>query len=82
MLGSQKLYLRDGIDVYLADNDTLIFVYLATRKRISLKIDPSLLQVLPLLDGTRNIDEVCVKIEKSGVGTSSKNIQKFVNFLQ
>ena len=82
MLDAQKPYLRDGIDVYLADNDTLIFVYLATRKRVSLKIDPSLFSVLPLLDGTRNIHEVYAHIIESGASISLENVQKFVSFLQ
>lgn len=47
-------FLRDGIDVYVRGDDEVHFVFLATRKRITVKAKPFLVQSLAWLEGKEN----------------------------
>ena len=50
-------HLRDGVDVYIDDQELLItFVFLSTRQRLQVKAEKELIQILPLLDGETSIE--------------------------
>lgn len=54
----ERPYLRDGIDVYLGENDEITFVYLSTRKRLQLKCHPSLIESLKWMRGHKSIADI------------------------
>ncbi len=52
-----EFILRDGIDLYFnEDTELAIFVFLASRKRISIKVESKLLLIISKLDGINTID--------------------------
>ena len=48
-------FLRDGIDVYVRGDDEVHFVFLATRKRITVKVKSFLIHSLAWLDGKEDM---------------------------
>lgn len=55
-------FLRDGVDVYVRGDDEVHFVFLATRKRITAKIKPFLIQSLAWLDGKADVDSLAERM--------------------
>jgi len=52
MINLSKLILRDGVDIYFNEDEKfVIFVFLASRKRLKLQINPKLLLIVSKLDG-------------------------------
>lgn len=74
-----KPYLRDGVDVYINDQDkTVIFVFLSTRERIQLNVEPFLVKLLPDMDGEHTVNNL---IENAG-GEQKNQIVSFVGYLE
>ncbi len=76
-----KPFLRDGVDVYISDNREVHFVFLATKRRISIKLNPELLEVLPLLDGFNTIDQIFDLLRNAHPKLEINKINNFVSFL-
>lgn len=57
-------FLRDGIDVYIRGDDEVHFVFLATRKRITLKAKPFLVQSLAWLEGKDRVDSLVERMAR------------------
>lgn len=55
-------FLRDGVDVYVRGDDEVHFVFLATRKRITAKVKPFLIQALALLEGNEHVDSLLDRV--------------------
>jgi len=52
MTNLEQLILRDGVDIYFNEDDNFVFfVFLASRKRLKLQINPKLLLIISKLDG-------------------------------
>lgn len=52
-----NLILRDGVDIYFNEDENIVFfVFLASRKRLKLQINPKLLLVVSSLDGKNSLD--------------------------
>ena len=51
-------YLRDGVDVYLGESEEVTFVYLSTRKRLTIKCHPGLIQSLTWMRGRKTVDDI------------------------
>jgi molybdopterin/thiamine biosynthesis adenylyltransferase len=77
----EKPYLREGVDIYVEDNDsnitTVIFVFLSTRKRIQMKVRKNLVASLPLFNGENSIDDILAKTK-----SSRSELEKFVSYLE
>ncbi len=59
-----KPYLRDGVDVYINDKSkTVTFVFLSTRKRIQLNVEPYLVLLLPKMDGSYTVKSLADSVE-------------------
>ena len=51
-------WLRDGVDVFVAQGSYVYFVFLATRRRIGVRADPRLLASLEWLDGEATVAQL------------------------
>lgn len=57
-------FLRDGIDVYVRGDDEVHFVFLATRKRITAKVKPFLIQSLSWLEGKEDVNSLAERMAR------------------
>lgn len=48
-------YLRDGVDVFIRNDEELHFIYLSSRKRVVVRAIPALIQSLTWLDGSSHL---------------------------
>jgi molybdopterin/thiamine biosynthesis adenylyltransferase len=71
-------FLRDGIDVYVRGDDEVHFVFLATRKRITVKVKPFLIQSLAWLEGKEDMDSLAEGMARAH-GTDAR--EQFIAFL-
>ncbi len=55
--------LRDGIDVYLGDDEDLVFVFLTTRKRVKVACLPCLVRIIPRLNGNTSLGDLLVGLD-------------------
>ncbi len=76
-------YLRDGVDVYLGEFDEVTFVYLSTRKRLTLKCHPGLVQALTWMRGHKTLDDIQELFQKNfpESGLDNAKVADFVKFL-
>ncbi len=51
-------YLRDGVDVYVGNENELTFVYLSTRKRLRVKCHPDLIESLTWMRGRKTVADI------------------------
>ena len=78
--GSLRLWLRDGVDVYISPDDVVHFVFLSTRKRLRLKVTPLLIECLEWLDGSASVMELDARYEARATSLDSKHPSSFVDF--
>lgn len=76
-------YLRDGVDVYLGESDEVTFVYLSTRKRLTLKCHPGLVQSLTWMRGRKTVRDIQILFQESypNSGLDDDKVEDFINFL-
>ncbi len=72
--------LRDGIDVYLFD-DLVTFVFLSSRKRISVKITSVLIESLQWLTGSHSFDELNIKFLSLNTNFDKNSFKLFIEYL-
>lgn len=76
---SFKPWLRDGVDVYISSDAVLHFVYLATRKRLGLRVAPQLIDALEWLDGSCTVRELEQKFNaKVGDGLQFRPLLQYM----
>lgn len=74
-------YLRDGVDVYIEENQdsssiSVTFVFLSTRKRLQVNSDPVLVKSLSLMDGENTISAIA-----DIIGVHRDKVLNFVQYL-
>jgi molybdopterin-synthase adenylyltransferase len=76
-------YLRDGVDVYLGEADEVTFVYLSTRRRLTIKCHHGLIQSLTWMRGQKTVRDIKLlfheKYPKSGL--DDEKIEDFIKYL-
>lgn len=77
-----KPYLRDGIDVYIRGEDEVHFVFLATRTRIVLRVQPDLIKSLAWLDGTSTCDALVRRMTDVHGAESGKRLRALLDYLE
>ena len=75
-------FLRDGIDVYVRGDEEVHFVYLATRKRITARVKPFLIQSLAWLDGQNTVDHLAERVARSHGEKARTQFLGFLRYLQ
>lgn len=83
MLGEETFrpYLRDGVDVYLRDDDEIHFVFLASRKRIVVKATKPLIQSISWLDGTSSLKQLTSRFLAENPDVGENSFLSFVEYL-
>lgn len=75
-----KLLLRDGIDLYYDDTENLaIFIYLASRAKLKIIVDKTLLLIISSLDGSKTLKEYALINKLTDLETI--NLIKFGDYL-
>ncbi|WP_413896158.1 HesA/MoeB/ThiF family protein [Rhodoferax sp.] len=76
-------YLRDGVDVYLGESDEVTFVYLSTRKRLTVKCHPGLIQSLTWMRGRKTVGDIQILFRKNypQSGLDEQKVEDFINYL-
>lgn len=81
-------YLRDGVDVYVHNDESLTFVFLSTRKRIQLRSHWYLVDLLHYLDGNHPlsdlVDHAVERLTSSGEKKDPKveyHVHRFIEYL-
>lgn len=72
--------IRDGIDVYIENDNILIFVYLSSRKRIRLKANEIYIKLLEKMNGENSFKKLKYFFDNES-DLSDKSFNKFVNYL-
>lgn len=75
-------FLRDGIDVYVRGEDEVHFVFLATRKRITTKVKPILVQALAWLDGKEDVAQLTERIARVHGEEARGQLLAFLDYLE
>ncbi|HCZ14283.1 MAG TPA: hypothetical protein DHV85_06740, partial [Candidatus Accumulibacter sp.] len=75
-------FLRDGIDVYVRGDDEVHFVFLGTRKRITAKVKPFLIQSLAWLDGKENVDSLAERVARVQGADARDQFIAFLAYLE
>lgn len=74
--------LRDGVDVYVVGEDEAVFVFLSTRKRISVACEPYLLDALRWMDGAHSLVDLLDRIgTRSDDEAARDKLRAFVEYL-
>mgnify|MGYP005850415929 CR=1 FL=1 len=81
-IGSLRLWLRDGVDVYISPDAVVHFVFLSTRKRLRLRVTPLLFECLEWLDGSASVLELNERYEARASSLGIKPSSSFVDFIQ
>lgn len=63
--GSLRLWLRDGVDIYISPESVIHLVFLSTRKRLRLKATPILIESLEWFDGSASVSDLEVRYTSS-----------------
>lgn len=76
-------YLRDGVDVYLGESEEVTFVYLSTRKRLTIKCHPGLIQSLTWMRGRKTVDDIQLLFRQNypNSGLVDEKVEDFINYL-
>ena len=75
-----RLWLRDGVDVYISPNSDVHFVFLATRKRIRLKVCTSLIDSLEWFSGSSCVAELNKKYQEIRPTKADGSASSFLDF--
>jgi len=75
-------FLRDGIDVYIRGDSEVHFVFLATRKRIIVKVKPFLIQSLAWLEGKEGAATLADRIALVHGDDGRKQFVAFLGYLE
>lgn len=75
-------FLRDGIDVYVRGDEEVHFVFLATRKRITARVRPFLIQSLAWLDGQNVVDNLAERMARNHGEEARIQFLGFLRYLQ
>lgn len=81
-IGSLRLWLRDGVDVYISPDSVVHFVFLSTRKRLRLRVAPLLIECLEWLDGSASVLELDERYEARASSLDIKHSSSFTSFIQ
>jgi molybdopterin/thiamine biosynthesis adenylyltransferase len=81
-IGSLRLWLRDGVDVYISPDSVVHFVFLSTRKRLRLRVTPLLIECLEWLDGFASVLELDERYEARASSLDIKHSSSFIDFIQ
>ena len=74
--------LRDGVDVYIVDDERLVFVFLSTRKRVTVGCKPFLIEALRWMDGTSSVQELRERaVCATGQASAGEELVEFINYL-
>lgn len=79
---SLRLWLRDGVDVYISPDSVVHFVFLSTRKRIRLKVTAPLIESLEWLDGSVTVSELAARFLSDSTITGASSASSFYDFAQ
>lgn len=79
--GSLRLWLRDGVDVYISPDAVVHFVFLSTRKRLRLRVSPLLIECLEWLDGSASVSELEARYQSSASNANSKQSSSLLDFM-
>lgn len=76
-------YLRDGVDVYLGKSDEVTFVFLSTRKRLTIKCHAALAQSMTWMRGRKTVGEIQLLFRQHypSSGLNEDNVNDFISFL-
>lgn len=76
-------YLRDGIDVYIGNNNEVTFVYLSSRKRLQTRCHPGLIQSLTWMRGRKTVTDIQRLFRENypDSGISDESVAAFVSYL-
>ena len=74
---SLRLWLRDGVDVYICPDHVIHFVFLSTRKRLCLRVTPILTSSLEWFNGSVSVSEL---EERFWATCQTRNIIKASSF--
>lgn len=76
-------YLRDGVDVYLGESDEVTFVYLSTRKRLTIKCHPGLVQSLTWMRGRKTVGDIQRLFQQTypNSGLEDSKVEDFIGYL-
>ena len=77
---SLRLWLRDGVDVYISPDSVVHFVFLSTRKRIRLKVTAPLIESLEWLDGSVTVSELAARFSSVATITGANYASSFYDF--
>lgn len=80
--GSLRLWLRDGVDVYISPDSVVHFVFLSTRKRLRLRVSPPLVESLEWLDGSASVSELDARFSSRLSALDNLNYASFRDFTQ
>lgn len=80
--GSLRLWLRDGVDVYISPDSVVHFVFLSTRKRLRLKVIPPLIKSLEWFDGSASVSELEARFSSEASGPEADHASSFRDFIQ
>lgn len=81
-IGSLRLWLRDGVDVYISPDAVVHFVFLSTRKRLRLRVTPLLIECLEWLDGSASVLELDERYVARASSLDIKHSSSFIDFIQ
>ncbi len=79
---SLRLWLRDGVDVYISPDAVVHFVFLSTRKRLRLRVTPHLIASLEWLDGSASVSELEARYASEVSGLDVEHPSYFRDFLK
>ena len=75
-------YLRDGIDVYVREEEEVHFVFLATRSRIVLRVRAYLVKSLAWLDGTSTFDALVSRMDDAHGAEAGCQFRALLSYLE
>lgn len=75
-------YLRDGIDVYVREEEEVHFVFLATRTRIVLRVRAYLVKSLAWLDGTSTFDALVSRMDDAHGAEAGCQFRALLSYLE
>lgn len=78
--GSLRLWLRDGVDVYISPDHLVHFVFLSTRKRLRLRVAPALIDCLEWFDGSMSISELQARFSELDLASEGHQAVSFIDF--
>lgn len=81
-MGIARPFLRDGIDVYVRGDEEVHFVFLATRKRITARVRPVLIQSLAWLNGQNSVDQLEERMARSHGEEVRTQFTAFLRYLE